>query len=305
MTEEIPLLNGAKWAMDLIPIVVDVLSENPGLAKKYQRELLCMRFEAKFVRRTDNGWQTEEGEVLKTKEDLHRHLLWTWLDQFAKPMCDRLEILVSTRDNYRLTNYGQSLAASLGDPRFEDTLRSVVIGVDERNWKVLVLLQKSPLGIAALKQELEQTDVRVRKDEHLRKYLNLLIELGLVKEHLKKPTLTYEVDEDRYARCKTLLKYRTYGDVSDREFVKSLYRAYADKTKAGSSFVDIDELRSAVSRSLNWSEDHFTRRLATIPLRIGQYQLLFSQAAFPRERIGVERKGRYYNYVSIYKRERE
>jgi hypothetical protein len=302
MVTEIPLINGSGWAVELVSLVVDVLSKNLGRTKREQRDLLRKRLEAKFIQRTKDGWLTKEGSLLKTEAALRKHLDWTWLDQFTIPMCSHLGIVVVTKQSYRLTNYGRSLAERLNDPSFEDALRYVIIRMDEDNWKVLRTLRKSPLEFAALRQGLDQANVRVRKDDHLKKYLHLLATVGLVKEHTRKPVLMYEIDEERYERCKSLLRYKNYQDVPDREFVEHLYVVYKDRTKSGSPFVDIDDLRSAVSRALNWPEYFFTRRLEAIPLQVGRYQLLFSQAAFPRGKIGVERKGRYYNYLSIYLR---
>ena len=299
---EIPLINGSIWALQLIPIVIDVLDKNAKLTKKVQRDLLRKQFETKFVEKTKDGWITKEGNVLNSEDALRRHLDWTWLDQFAIPMCTHLRIIVVTRENYRLSNFGERLAHRLGDPSFDDVLRYVIIRVDDDNWGVLRILLKSSLDLSGLKHELDEADVRVRKDEHLRKYLHLLAVAGLVKGQLRKPVTIYEIEKERYERCRKLLKYKAYEDIDEKKFIQTLYKVYQDKTRSGSSFVDIDDLRSAVSRSLDWPEYFFTRRLETIPLRVGPYQLLFSQAAFPTANVGVERKGQYYNYLSIYRR---
>lgn len=302
MVADVPLINGSSWAVELVRLVVGVLYNNPEQNKKTQRDLFREKLESKFVEKTKDGWVTKEGSLLKTEAAIRKHLDWTWLDQFCIPICSQLGIIVVTKDSYRLTNYGESLAARLDDPSFEDALRYVIISMDEDNWRILKSLQKSPLEFSALKRELEDANVRVRKDDHLKKYLHMLMVVGLVKEHARKPALMYEVEHERYERCRTLLRYRTDKDVTDKEFVGCLYSVYKDKTKLGSPFVDIDALRLKVSRCLEWPEVLFTRRLESIPLRVGPYQLLFSKAAFAREKIGVLRKGGYYNYLSIYLR---
>jgi hypothetical protein len=306
--EEIPDIHGAKWASRIIPDVVETLSKNPTLSRKEQRLLLEERFLKSYVRRTRVGWANIEGEllknrrgeVLKTEDEVRHHLFWTWIDQYALPMCKTLMIIISTKNNFALTSQGKRLAESLGKPEFQDMLRHIVINLDREKWGILEALRKSPLGFDTLRDEVERSGVHVRKNEHLRKLMSLYEGLGLIKE---KPRSTYELDQTRYERSMGVLRYRSCDDVDYLEYVTHLYQEW-DKQQclAHSSFVDIDALRSLVSRSLNISESCFNEKLKTIPLRIGDYQLLFSQASFPTENAGVERNGRYYSYISIYLR---
>ena len=303
--EEIPYVQGSKWALQIIPDVAEIVRDNSTLSKREQRLLLEERFR-RFVRKTGDGWENTEGELLrnrageplKTEEEVRHHLYWTWIDQFALPTCMVFMIIIRTKTNYVLSSQGKRLAEKLRKPGFEDMLRHVVIDVDKEKWGVLDILHKSPLDFDALRQELERTGVHVRKDVHLRKFMSFLEEIGLVKE---KPRSFYQLDEARYERCRSFLRYRSCDDVGDREFAKALYEEWdKEQRKSHSSFVDIDELRASVSRALKVPESCFNEKLRRIPLRVGKFQLLFSQAAFPREKIGIERNKRYYNYISIY-----
>jgi hypothetical protein len=297
--EIIPLINGSKWARETIPDVIDIIAKNSKLSRKEQRILLEKRFQ-RFYRKTSDGWETYQGDLLRTEEQFRHHLYWTWIDQFALPTCKHFMMIISTKYNYALSSQGKRLAEKLGKPGFQDMLRHVVINVDREKWGVLDILHKTPLDVVTLREKLERTDVRVRKDEHLRKFLSFLQEIGLVNE---RPPSFYQLDEARYERCRRLLRYRSCDDVDDVEFVRVLYKQWDnEQRRSHSSFVDIDELRASVSRALKVPESCFNEKLKKVPLRVGQFQLLFSQAAFPRENVGIERKGRYFNYVSIYQR---
>jgi len=300
--ETIPLINGSKWARETIPDVIDVIAQNSKLSRKEQRILLEKRFQ-KFYRKTSNGWTTYQGDLLRTDEEFRHHMYWTWIDQFALPTCKHFMLIINTKYNYALSSHGKRLAERLGKPSFEDMLRHVVINVDEDKWRVLDILKRAgtPLNSVTLQEELERIDVRVRKHEHLRKFLYFLQEIRLVNE---KPPSFYQLDKARYDRCSKLLHYRSCDDVNDEEFIRALYEMWDnEQRRSHSSFVDIDDLRALVSRALKVSESCFNEKLRKVPLRIGRFQLLFSQAAFPKEKVGIERNGRYFNYVSIYQRE--
>jgi hypothetical protein len=302
-SNDVPLINGPNWVFDLVRIVVETISKFPNASKKEARDILRRRLQQKFVKEQDDGWRTVRGDVLKTEKELHRHLDWTWLDQYAIPMSVNLSILAVTRERYRLTAHGEKLAASLKKDAFEDTLRNVIILVDQQNWNVLnIIKEQGPIDFDGVKAALEKSGVGVRKEDHLRKLLTLLKTVGLLRDSGRSQFKIYELSEERYLRSSKLLTYNAYDSVNNQAFVDALFQAYREKAKLGSPYVEIDQLRPTVSRLLNWPEEYFNRRLKEIPLRIGSYQLLFSQAAFAKLR-SVEREGMYFDYLSIYTRQ--
>jgi hypothetical protein len=300
---DLPLVNGASWALELIPMVVETLSRQPNSAKQEVRESLREQLRTKFVKRQGEYWITVQGRILKTEEELAVHIDWTWMDQFAIPMCKHLGILTISRDRYRLTANGQRLAKALRKVGFDDAVRNVAIQVDSAKWMVLRTLKKhGPQNSGEVKKTLEEVNVTVRKDDHLKKYLALMRVIGLVRVEEKHP-VTYQLDETRYARSSRLLRYTNYSAVRHERFMRKLYDAYRDKARLDSPYVDIDDLRPIVCFKLNWPEEYFDKRLGEIPLRVGNHQILLSQAAFPRPR-GADRSGRYFNYLSMYVREK-
>jgi hypothetical protein len=305
--EEIPDIHGSKWALQTIPDIVEVISGNSALSKAEQRLLLEERFR-RFIRKTREGWENTEGELLrnrkgeplKTDDELRHHIYWTWIDQYALPTCLIFMIVVRTKINYMLSSQGKRLAERLRKPGFEDMLRHIVIDVDKEKWGVLDTLRKSSMDFDALRDELENKGVHAKKDERLRKFMYFMQKIELVKE---KPRSFYRLDQARYERCKRLPQYRSCDDVGDLDFVTVLHKEWdREQRQSHSSFVDIDELRALVSQALKVHESCFNEKLKSIPLQVGKFQLLFSQAAFPRENVGIERNKRYYNYISIYPR---
>jgi hypothetical protein len=304
--EEIPDIHGSKWALEVIPDVVEIIGMNSALPKAEQRLLLEERFR-KYIRKTRDGWENREGELLRnrkgelleTEREVRHHLYWTWIDQFAVPTCLTFMIISRTKSNYVLSSQGKRLAERLGKPGFEDMLRHVVINVDKEKWGVLDVLQKSPLDFETLHEELERSGVHA-KTGRLRKFMLFLEVIGLVKQMSRS---FYSLDRTRYERSLRLLRYRSCKEVGDIEFVTFLYKDWdSQQRQSHSSYVDIDELRASVSRVLKVPESCFNEKLTRMPLRVGKFQLLFSQAAFPRENVGVQRNGRYYNFISIYLR---
>jgi hypothetical protein len=302
MTFELPLINGGNWGLDLIPIVVDTIDRHEGFSKQELRNFLRDRFLAKFVKKHEGKWITVQGRILETEEELRIHIDWTWMDQFAIPICKNFDILTIAPDRYRLTANGERLGKAIGKVGFEDAVRNVIIQVDSSKWKALSLLRENgPLTGGELKITLTKEGVVVRKDDHLKKYMTFMKAIGLVRVTERHP-LTYEVDETRYVRSSKIEKYKPFEAISNLGFISELYKAYQKRIESKSPYVDIDDLRPAVSLKLDWPEEYFDRKLKEIPLRVERYQVLFSQAAFPRPR-GLERNGQYFNYLSIYLRE--
>lgn len=296
--EPLPLIQGAGRILEIVPIVIKTIAGSRTTDKTLLRNDLMVKFKNAFIMTKGGKAYSTGGKPLRSEHEIKKNLEWTWLDQYALPMCERLRI-IRRNGGYRLTSYGEQLAEAIRKGHLKEKLAQFAIKQDKEQWHILEILGESgPSNLRTLLKIISEK-VTVRKPFHLTSLLRLFKVLGLVESEKGK----YQLVTDQYQSLMKEVAFRTYDEVSDQEFIDALAKEYRKIVKRRKSpYSPIEELRGAVCKALDyWPEEFFDRRIKEIPLSIFNVQLLFSQAAFPRKN-GILRKGRYYNYLSIYRR---
>jgi hypothetical protein len=282
--------------VDLIPLVLDSTLKVPSGDKAQIRDMLKSTIleSGKFFRKDGRRLYTRKGKLLRTAEDINKHLEKTWLDCYSLPACERFGLMMRN-GKYKLTVQGLKLADAKrqGDADFKDALAQILIDQDQKNWKILRTLRGFPEGAAVtdLTQKLD-----FEKETSAGDYLRLFTELDLVRVLGK----LYRLNVERYQNLIENVSYRSYEEVGDEEFMAVLHTRYRELRKIlKTPYVPIEDLRTPVSIALKWREEYFTKRLEEIPLIVGNKQLLFSPRALARKG-GVTRNRKYYNYLTVY-----
>jgi hypothetical protein len=297
---KIPVIKGD---IEVIPFVLEAFSQVPSGDKKVIRQILRDKFAEKFVIDVKGKKFTRKNRKLESDDKVKEYIDKTWLDCYALPMCERFRIIFRD-DKYLLTAYGEKLYYALKRDYndYLDMLAHFLIKQDREEWGILdLLLNVGAVDIETLVSMLKSRGIHIIKTAHVVNLLKIFKKIGLVSFKEGK----YSINKERFMDLSSRKYFRGYDEVSDHEFFEALYDIYIQITKQKrSDYVEIDLLRGPVCQKLNWPWEYFDKRLAEMPLVMGNKQILFSPAAFMR-RGGIYRMGQYYIYLSIYNKEGE
>lgn len=303
-----PYIPSIKGDLELIPLVLEAFSEVPSGDKKQIRKLLKNKFRERFISIKNGKEVTREGRILYSEIETKSHLEKTLMDGLALPTCERFH-LISRGVKYALTTRGIKLLKAWeknkdvkSNQEFLDIFGSILLQIDKEEWSGLIgtLLQiQYERGSGVSVEELIRYKNLKVPDYYITNILKFFKDVNIVfSDEMGK----YKVNALRYEQLSGKKIFRGYEEVSNKEFFSVLYTLYSELTKnKRSPYVWIEDIRNEVCDRLNWPWEHFDKRMAEIPLIVGDKQILFSPSTFGRK-TGIYRNGKYYNFISIYQR---
>ena len=183
---------------------------------------------------------------------------------------------------------------------------AVFLEIDKNIFHFVEKLRKNKAAleksfIESICQRMDNSLSKERKEERIRRWLNVLIDSGLIKYMKEKRDIFLSLNTHNYAQAKKDLDFRP----KTRLFRKVLFETYLSiSRKKTAGIVDIPLLRELVGvkfyRVYNMilTENQFDELLRRLPLVTDKYVISLGQPMGAEEKL-FQYKGNYYRTLSI------